>query len=117
VSETTTSPGTHPSLIRWILIPLLLLLCWLPPEAHGESMAGIAALTVLLFLVSRGLGLGTGGAAWILIAATAVALVAWLAPVPCAAIEPGSLWVLAIGVAASVPKAVGARSSRPGGGW
>jgi hypothetical protein len=80
-------------------------------------MAGIAALIVLLFLVSRGLGFGSGGGAWIVLAVTAVGLLAWLAPVPSAAIEPGALWILAIGVGVAVAGLHGPRRAGRLAAW
>ena len=113
-------PGSLPPPSHLIVLCLLPLLAWLPPETRGESMAGCAVLLALLALSNwRSSATRIGTHALLVTAVAGAAMLAWWAYVPAATVEPLAIGLLAVGAGlAAAP--VGDGGKRPAsdlGSW
>jgi hypothetical protein len=94
---------------RLILATLLVLLPLLPPEIHGTSAAGCAALVAILALLARGAGSIRGGPAIVCLLATFAWPMVAASKAPGAAVTPLAITVLAVAAglsAAALPAEV-----------
>jgi len=101
VSEPTPARG------RLLLTALIFVLAVLPPETRGESMAGCAALIVLLVGASLG-SRGPGRGRPFLLLSVALCLpVVWAAQAPGSALEPLATFLLAAAAGLAVASLAG----------
>lgn len=89
-------PGFRLTPTRLVVLSLLPLLAWLPPETRGESMAGCAALIALVAMVCWNAGIAHATAQSTLVASIACAgALSWASTAPAAAVVPVSAWLVA----------------------
>lgn len=117
MSRSGSASADRPALpVLLVVLSLFATLGILPPETHGESLAG-CALLIVLFAALPGLRPSPAGRAAVGIAAVAALLLARSAVAPGPAVEPLASWILALSLAVAAWESGPVLRSDPGVPW